>query len=198
MTEENKKGFALYRKLKARLKELKENGDFYQRMANENFDKYLRAMADMDNYRKRAAKDYLEKENEANRNLVAKILPVLDNMDRALSSAKGMCDESEGLHSFYQGLQMIDQQIHRILETEGLTLMKCEGQPFDPTMHDAVLLVESGQHQPNTVINEVEKGFMFRDKVLRPARVTVSKAKESAEPRAEQASPGTEPEQPGE
>jgi molecular chaperone GrpE len=181
VSDENKKPFALFRKLKARLKELKENGDFYQRMANENFDKYLRAMADLDNYRKRAAKEFLEKENDANRNLVGKILPVLDNMDRALSSAKGMCDGNEGLHSFYQGLQMIDQQIHRILEAEGLNLMKCEGQPFDPIKHEAVLMIESDQHQPNTVINEVEKGFMFRDKVLRPARVTVAKPKEQAD-----------------
>ena len=174
MTEENK-GRILYRKLKARLKELMGQSTLYRQMADENFDKYLRAMADLDNYRKRTAKEYLEKEGEANRNLVAKVLPVLDNLDRALSSSKELCDRDESFRSFYLGVQMIDQQIHKILEAEGLSALKSEGQPFDPTKHEAVLAVESREHLPDTVLNEVEKGFLFRDKILRPARVAVSK-----------------------
>jgi molecular chaperone GrpE len=174
VTEENK-GMIMYRKLRGRLKELMGQSNLYRQMADENFDKYLRAMADLDNYRKRTAKEYLEKEGDANRNLVAKVLPVLDNLDRALSSSKEMCDRDESFRSFYLGVQMIDQQIHKILEAEGLSILKSEGQPFDPIKHEAVLAVESREHQPDTVINEVEKGFLFRDKILRPARVTVSK-----------------------
>lgn len=174
MTEENK-GMIMYRKLRGRLKELMGQSNLYRKMADENFDKYLRAMADLDNYRKRTAKEYLEKEGDANRNLVAKVLPVLDNLDRALTSSKELCDRDESFRSFYLGVQMIDQQIHKILEAEGLSVMKSEGQPFDPTRHEAVLTVESREHQPNIVVNEVEKGFLFREKVLRPARVTVSK-----------------------
>jgi molecular chaperone GrpE len=174
VTEENK-GRAMYRKLKARLKELMGQSALYRQMADENFDKYLRAMADLDNFRKRTAKEYLEKEGEANRNLVAKVLPVLDNLDRALTSSKGLCERDESFQSFYLGVQMIDQQIHKILEAEGLSILKSEGQPFDPNKHEAVLTVESREHQPGTVINEVEKGFLFREKILRPARVTVSK-----------------------
>ncbi len=194
MTEENK-GKAIYRKLRARLKELKENGDFYQRMANENFDKYLRAMADWDNYRKRTAKEYLEKEGDANRNLVAKILPVLDNLDRALSSSRELCERDESFRSFYQGVQMIDQQIHKILEAEGLSVLKSEGQPFDPNRHEAVLTVESREHLPDTVLNEVEKGFLFKDKILRPARVTVSKPPAEPGPKEEERSGGQNNEQ---
>ncbi|MDP2806941.1 MAG: nucleotide exchange factor GrpE [bacterium] len=174
MTEENK-GRIMFRKLKARLKELMGQSTLYRQMADENFDKYLRAMADLDNYRKRTAKEYLEKEGDANRNLVSKILPVLDNLDRALTSSKELCDRDESFRSFYLGVQMIDQQIHKILEAEGLSALESEGQPFDPNKHEAVLAVESRDHQPDTVINEVEKGFLFRDKILRPARVTVSK-----------------------
>ncbi|MDO9027152.1 MAG: nucleotide exchange factor GrpE [bacterium] len=174
MTEENK-GMIMYRKLRGRLKELMGQSNLYRQMADENFDKYLRAMADLDNYRKRTAKEYLEKEGEANRNLVSKVLPVLDNLDRALNSSKELCDRDESFRSFYLGVQMIDQQIHKILEAEGLSVLKSEGQPFDPIKHEAVLAVESREHQPDTVINEVEKGFLFRDKILRPARVTVSK-----------------------
>ena len=174
MTEENK-GIKMYRKLRGRLKELMGQSNLYRQMADENFDKYLRAMADLDNYRKRTAKEYLEKEGEANRNLVAKVLPVLDNLDRALSSSREMCERDESFRSFYLGVQMIDQQIHKILEAEGLSILKSEGQPFDPNKHEAVLAVESREHLPDTVLNEVEKGFLFRDKILRPARVTVSK-----------------------
>jgi molecular chaperone GrpE len=174
VTEENK-GMIMYRKLRGRLKELMGQSTLYRQMADENFDKYLRAMADLDNYRKRTAKEYLEKEGDANRNLVAKILPVLDNLDRALTSSKELCDRDESFRSFYLGVQMIDQQIHKILEAEGLSILKSEGQPFDPTKHEAVLTVESREHTPGTVLNEAEKGFLFRDKILRPARVTVSK-----------------------
>ena len=174
MTEENK-GRTMFHKLKARLKELMGQSNLYRQMADENFDKYLRAMADLDNFRKRTAKEYLEKEGEANRNLVAKVLPVLDNLDRALTSSKEICERDESFRSFYLGVQMIDQQIHKILEAEGLSVLKSEGLPFDPARHEAVLTVESRDHQPDTVINEVDKGFLFRDKILRPARVTVSK-----------------------
>jgi len=174
VTEENK-GMIMYRKLRGRLKELMGQSNLYHQMADENFDKYLRAMADLDNYRKRTAKEYLEKEGDANRNLVAKVLPVLDNLDRALSSSKELCDRDEGFKSFHLGVQMIDQQIHKILEAEGLSVLKSEGQPFDPNKHEAILAVESRDHPPNTVLNEVEKGFLFRDKIIRPARVTVSK-----------------------
>ena len=185
MTEENK-GRTMYRKLRGRLKELMGQSTLYRQMADENFDKYLRAMADLDNFRKRTAKEYLEKEGEANRNLVAKILPVLDNLDRALTSSKSLCDRDESFRSFYLGVQMIDQQIHKILEAEGLSILKSEGQPFDPTRHEAVLSVESREHQPGTVLNEVEKGFLFREKILRPARVTVSKLPSEPETKEEE------------
>ena len=194
MTEENK-GMIMYRKLRGRLKELMGQSNLYRQMADENFDKYLRAMADLDNYRKRTAKEYLEKEGDANRNLVAKVLPVLDNLDRALSSSKEICDRDESFRSFYLGVQMIDQQIHKILEAEGLSILKSEGQPFDPNKHEAVLAVESREHLPGTVLNEVEKGFLFRDKILRPARVTVSKPPADPGPKEEEMADGQNDEQ---
>lgn len=165
----------LFRKLKARLKELVTQNNYHKQLADENFDKYVRAMADFDNYRKRVAKEYLEKEAEANRNLIAKLLPVLDNLDRAIEASRKGAETDEALNSFHQGIQLIDQQIHNILENEGLKPFNSRGEEFDPTRHDAVLLVETGEHEPNKVLDEVEKGFVFRGKVLRHARVTVSK-----------------------
>jgi molecular chaperone GrpE len=165
----------MFRKLKARLKELVGQNSYYKQLSEENFDKYVRAMADFDNYRKRVAKEYLEKEAEANRNLIAKLLPVLDNFDRAIEASRSGAEIDEALKSFHHGIQLIDQQIHNILENEGLKPFISKGEEFDPTRHDAVLLVETAEHEPNMVLDEVEKGFVFRGKVLRHARVTVSK-----------------------
>lgn len=172
---ELKKNSSLYRKLKARLKELITQGNYHKQLSDENFDKYVRAMADFDNYRKRVAKEYLEKEAEANRNLIAKLLPVLDNLDRAIEVSRNGAENDEALKSFHQGIQLIDQQIHNILENEGLKPFSSKGEEFDPSRHDAVLSVETAEHEPNKVLDEVEKGFVFRGKVLRHARVTVSK-----------------------
>lgn len=173
MQQLRKKG--IYSKLKARLKELIGQANYYKQLSEENFDKYIRAMADFDNYRKRVAKEYLEREADANQNLIAKLLPVLDNLDRAIEASRSGAENDEALKSFHHGMQMIDQQLHGILENEGLKAFNSRGEEFDPNRHDAVLIVESSQHEPNTVIDEVEKGFVFRGKVLRHARVTVSK-----------------------
>ena len=183
---ELKKNSSLYRKLKARLKELITQGSYHKQLSDENFDKYVRAMADFDNYRKRVAKEYLEKEAEANRNLIAKLLPVLDNLDRAIEVSRNGAENDEALKSFHQGIQLIDQQIHNVLENEGLKPFSSKGEEFDPARHDAVLSVETAEHEPNKVLDEVEKGFVYRGKVLRHARVTVSKR------------PGEEPEEPNE
>ena len=183
---ELKKNSSLYRKLKARLKELIIQGSYHKQLSDENFDKYVRAMADFDNYRKRVAKEYLEKEAEANRNLIAKLLPVLDNLDRAIEVSRNGAENDEALKSFHQGIQLIDQQIHNVLENEGLKPFSSKGEEFDPARHDAVLSVETAEHEPNKVLDEVEKGFVFKGKVLRHARVTVSKR------------PGGEPEEPDE
>ncbi len=190
---ESKKNSGLYRKLKARLKELITQGNYHRQLSDENFDKYVRAMADFDNYRKRVAKEYLEKEAEANRNLIAKLLPVLDNLDRAIEASRNGAESDEALRSFHQGIQLIDQQIHNILENEGLKPFSSKGEEFDPARHDAVLSIETTEHEPNMVLDEVEKGFVFRGKVLRHARVTVSKR-----PGGEPAPAEPEDEYPGE
>jgi molecular chaperone GrpE len=193
---ESKKNSSLFRKLKARLKELITQGNYYKQLSDENFDKYVRAMADFDNYRKRVAKEYLEKEADANRNIIAKLLPVLDNFDRAIEASRNGAESDDALRSFHQGIQLIDQQIHSILENEGLKPFSSKGEEFDPARHDAVLSIETAEHEPNKVLDEVEKGFVFRGKVLRHARVTVSKR-----PGGEPAPEETEeeyPEEPGE
>ena len=178
--------------MKARLKELVTQADFNKKLAAENFDKYLRALADMDNSRKRMAKEYLEKENEANRNLIAKLLPVLDNLERAMGQAQKTDCANESCRTFVQGVEMIDGQIRKLLEAEGLRTFDSRGEEFDPTRHEAVLAIETDQHPPNKVLDEVERGFVFNNKVLRPARVTVSKASQQKET---ESAAGTEPDE---
>ncbi len=172
---DNKAPQKLYPKLRQRLKELLTRANYQKQLADENFDKYLRAMAELDNYRKRVAKEYQEREAEANRNLIAKLLPVLDNFDRALEAAKNHGEKSEAFESFYQGIKLIDQQIHDLLEQEGLKEFNSKGEEFDPNRHDAMLVIETDEHEPGTVLDEIERGFAYRGKVLRHARVTVSK-----------------------
>jgi molecular chaperone GrpE len=157
------------------LKELNSQLGFNKKLAEENFDKYLRALADLDNSRKRMAKEYLEKENEANRNLIAKLLPVLDNLERALAIAQKNDCPAEPCKAFTQGVEMIDGQFRKILEAEGLKPFDDRGAAFDPVRHDAILAIETDGHPPDTVLDVVERGFLFNNKVLRPARVTVSK-----------------------
>ncbi|MDI6739987.1 MAG: nucleotide exchange factor GrpE [Candidatus Edwardsbacteria bacterium] len=174
----------IYKKLKARLKQLTGQVSFNKQLAGENFDKYLRALADLDNSRKRMAKEYLEKENEANRNLIAKLLPVLDNLERALATAQKSECQNEAGRTFTQGVEMIDEQFRKILEAEGLKHFDDRGAEFDPARHEAILAIETDAHPPNTVLDVVEQGFLFNGKVLRPARVTVSK-QNAAEPESQ-------------
>ena len=166
---------SIYAKLKARLKDLTSQASFNKKLAEENFDKYLRALADLDNSRKRMAKEYLEKENEANRNLIGKLLPVLDNLERAMGQAQKSECGNEACKTFINGVEMIDGQFRKVLEAEGLKPFDDRGAAFDPTRHDAVLAIDSPNHPPDTVLDTVERGFMFNNKVLRPARVTVSR-----------------------
>ncbi|MRR52048.1 MAG: nucleotide exchange factor GrpE, partial [Rhodocyclaceae bacterium] len=116
-----------------------------------------------------------EKENEANRNLIAKLLPVLDNLERAMAQAQKSACDSESCRTFVQGVEMIDGQFRKLLEAEGLKPFDDRGAAFDPVRHDAILAIETDGHPPDTVLDVVERGFLFNNKVLRPARVTVAK-----------------------
>jgi molecular chaperone GrpE len=166
---------SIYAKLKARLKDLTSQASFNKKLAEENFDKYLRALADLDNSRKRMAKEFLEKENEANRNLIGKLLPVLDNLERAMGQAQKSECGNDACRTFIQGVEMIDGQFRKVLEAEGLKPFDDRGAAFDPARHDAILAIDSPGHPPDTVLDTVERGFLFNNKVLRPARVTVSR-----------------------
>jgi molecular chaperone GrpE len=134
----------------------------------------MRLRADYDNLRKRIDRERSEFEFYANFALVGRLLPVMDNLERALAADIG----PEG--PIREGLVMIRQQLSDQLEQDGLRGIETVGQTFDPAMHDAVATEPSDEHPANTVLEELQKGYLFQDRVLRPAMVKVSTGKGGA------------------
>lgn len=138
--------------------------------AEDHYAQLQRLQADFDNYRKRTQKEKTELIKYASERLVGELLPVLDNFDRAVSAAKVNPDFT----AFSQGVEMILRQMQTALSKEGLNAMDAVGQPFDPNLHEAVLRVASEEHPENTVVEELQKGYYLKEKVLRPCMVKVS------------------------
>jgi molecular chaperone GrpE len=132
-------------------------------------DKYLRELAEMENFRKRQERIALERNQRYKRDLIEKVLEVMDNLDRAMSYEDSM--DRESLH---HGLRMVQWQLNELLRAEGLTLVPTVGERFDPHMHEAVDKVPSSEHPEGIVVEEVRKGYMMGSDLLRPARVMVS------------------------
>lgn len=138
--------------------------------AEEHQQRFLRAQADFDNFRRRTLKEKEDLAKYASMKLVTELVPVLDNFERALATAPQGA-ESE---SFSKGVEMIFRQFESVLQAEGVTAMNSVGQPFNPDFHQAIMQVESEEHEEGIVVEEVQKGYMLKDKVLRPAMVKVS------------------------
>lgn len=137
-------------------------------------DRMLRLAAEFDNYKKRTAREFEQLVKTANENLILQLVEVLDNFERALDSAKSAKD----FDAFHQGVELIHQHLRDLLARQGLAPIEAMGKSFDPHQHEAVLQVEDQQHPQETVVNEIQRGYMLGEKLLRPARVVVSKAKE--------------------
>lgn len=139
-------------------------------------DMMLRLAAEMENYKKRALKEQELLKKYANQNLVKELLPVLDNLERALKSAS----ESKDLDAFLEGVAMILKQMKTVLEKEGLVEVKAVGEVFDPNYHEAVAHVPSDEVSENIIIEELQKGYIMHDRVLRPSMVVVSKGNKTS------------------
>ncbi|KTD88300.1 nucleotide exchange factor GrpE [Paenibacillus etheri] len=147
----------------AEVKRLQDLADEYQGRA-------LRAQADFDNFRRRTQKEKEELAQYATSKLVTELLSVLDNFERALVTTPSST-ESE---AFVKGVNMIFRQLDGVLKSEGLTAMETVGQPFNPEYHQAIMQVESEEYEEGIVTEEVQKGYLLKDRVLRPAMVKVS------------------------
>lgn len=137
-------------------------------------ERYLRVQAEYANYRNRTEREKSEIYARAGESIVSNLLEVKDNFDRALSS---VTDEEREL-SFYQGVEMVANQFNEILAEKGLKEIEAMGQPFDPNHHQAVMQMEDENAEPNHVIQVLQKGYQYGDKILRPTMVVVSKQKE--------------------
>lgn len=141
--------------------------------ADENWDIYLRAVADLDNYRKRVAREKEELARFTSERVVAALLPALDNLERAIESAQAHGAENSSL---LEGLTQVYNQFRRTLVEFGLQeIIAGAGQPFDPNLHEAVGQVDSAAHAEGYVIEQLQRGYKLADRLLRPARVVVSK-----------------------
>ncbi len=156
------------------IEELKRKLEEKEKEAKDYYDRLLREAADLENFKKRAAKEKEEWTKFANEDLIKAILPVIDNLERAVNHAEKVVDTGVMI----EGVRLTIKQLLQTLDRFGLTPFESVGKPFDPSMHEAMLVVESDQHQPNHVVEEFQKGYLLNNRLLRPATVSVSKLPE--------------------
>lgn len=138
--------------------------------SEDNYQRYLRAQADFDNFRRRTRQEKEEFAKYASMKVIEQLLPVVDNLERALNAGK----DSNDYEALLKGVEMISRQLDQTLAGEGLQAMNAVGQPFNPEFHQAIMQVESEEYEEGIVVEEIQKGYMLKDKVLRPAMVKVS------------------------
>ncbi|MGO4376176.1 nucleotide exchange factor GrpE, partial [Paenibacillus sp. MCAF20] len=132
-----------------------------EKQAEEAQQRYLRAQADFDNFRRRTTKEKEELAQYASMKLITQLLPVVDNFDRAMAAASANGD----FESLAKGVEMIFRQLEQTLTGEGLKAMNVVGEPFNPEFHQAIMQVESDEHEEGIIVEEVQKGYMLKDKV---------------------------------
>ena len=142
-----------------------------QAEAQKNWDLYLRERAELENYRKRMQREKEDLARFANENLLREMLPIIDNLERAVAHAEQ--DQEGGL---LEGVQMTLDQFRKTLERFGVKEVVSIGEPFSPEYHEAMGQMESSEHAPNTVVQEMQKGYTLNDRLLRPALVMIAKA----------------------
>jgi molecular chaperone GrpE len=153
------------------------SGEEIERMAGqlvENRDKYVRLLADFDNFRRRAHKERQDIIQYGHENLVKDLLSTVDNLDRAIEHAH----QSDGgdLASLLQGVELVQRELYAVLAQHEVHVIDAEGSQFDPSLHEAMAQVQDDSAAANSVIEVLQKGYQLRDRLLRPARVVVAKS----------------------
>ena len=142
--------------------------------ADEYFDRLLRLQADFDNYKKRLEKDKIEFIKFANEEIIAEILKILDDFERAVDAGKIKHD----FDILYKGIEMIHNDFKEFLKQKGLKEIEAEGKPFNPNEHEAMMQEETDEHPEDYIVEEFQKGYTFNGRVIRPAKVKVAKKPE--------------------
>ncbi len=140
--------------------------------AKENYDHYMRALAEADNQRKRWQKDRDELIKFGNASFLRKLIPLADDFARARKAMESGGD----LESLQKGVEMIEKRLADLFEQEGLTVIPAAGQEFDPQFHEALSVDETGIHPDGTIVQELQNGYLYNERVLRPSLVVVARS----------------------
>jgi molecular chaperone GrpE len=159
------------------LANLREQLQAKEKEARENYDRFLRQAAELDNFKKRTAREKDETIRFASEALIRDLLPIVDNLERAVAHAEGGGNGKP----LVEGVEMVLKGLFDVLSKHGVDAIVAMGQPFDPGKHEAMAQVESREHEPNTIVEEHHRGYTFHDRLLRPALVTVSKTPKTKE-----------------
>jgi len=159
-----------------------------QQELEEANDTMLRLAAELDNYKKRVVRERESLIKYAAQDIIQGLLQVLDNFERAIESA----NESKNFDSFFEGVKMIFKQMYDILERKGVSRIDAAGKVFDPNIHEAVMQITSEEHPENVVVEELQKGYMLHDRVIRPSMVAVSKGVDAGRDSSSFSAPGEE------
>lgn len=154
-----------------RISQLEESLAAKEAECRENWDRFVRERADLENYRKRVNREKEELLNYGTKSLMEEILPVVDNLERALSHAS-----ENGLSGLVEGVQMTHGMLIAALKKFGVSPLEAAGTAFDPSFHQAMTQIPTDEHPPNTVVEVFQKGYLLKERLLRPAMVSVATA----------------------
>jgi len=163
--------------LEAEMNKIKEQLALKEAEAKENYERFLRTCAEFENFKKRAAREKDEFFKFAKEGMIRELLPVLDNLERAVEHSKATQD----FRGLVEGVDMTLKQFLQCLDKFGVTPIKGIGERFDPTRHEAIMQVEEGDYDADTVVGEHQKGYILNDRLIRPCLVTVAKGQKKLE-----------------
>lgn len=141
-----------------------------QEETRKNYDQYLRALAEVENIRKRSVREREEYLKYANVSMIKKLLPIIDDLHRAMEVAH----TSRDFEAMSKGVEMTARSLDEVLKGEGVEVIESIGKPFDPQFHQALTVEPSDEHPENTIIEQLQKGYIMHDRVIRPSLVKVS------------------------
>ena len=157
------------------VKDLRSKLEIKTGEAEENYERLLRVSAEFENYKKRTAREMAEFNKYANQSLIRELLPIIDNLELAIKAAAEAADGNDAC--LLDGVELTRKEILRVFENFHVEPIDALGKPFDPNFHEAVMREESDEHPENTVVNELQKGYLMHDRLLRPSMVVVAMPK---------------------
>ncbi len=174
MQDENKTSNVSKKQKKSKKTDIKKLQSEVERLQKENNDlkdQLLRKLAEFDNYTKRIEREYGELISQANGSMIHKLLPVIDDFERALNQQI----DDNGKEDFRRGVELIFAKFFKILEDSGLKIMDSDGKEFNPEIHDAMIQLENKEVPSSHIVETFEKGYSLNEKIIRHAKVSVSK-----------------------